>query len=88
MSGLDPEPDEEPEYVTREELKRVVRFFKKEILDLNERIGDAFQAISDSENAEVQLVDEAVEKAERAQRLANRLKKRLDTLEASLVEED
>jgi hypothetical protein len=48
---------------------------------LSEWISEAFQKISDVEERENGLVDEAIDKAERAQRATRRLKKEFDNHE-------
>jgi hypothetical protein len=63
------------EFVTKEEFKK----FKGILLrHLDKRFGEVFEKIAESEDAEAKLADEAIEKAERAQRHARRIEKKLD----------
>lgn len=66
------------EFVTREEYQKFRRLVIKKLQKLEALIGDAYEEIAKSESAESELVDEAIKKAERAQRTANRLKKEFD----------
>jgi len=86
-SGNPPRPLTEadlPFLATKDDLRKVIRFFNKKLEKVDGLISDCFESIAAAENAEVEIADEAIEKANRAQRTANRVKKRLDLLEASL----
>lgn len=63
------------EFVTKEEFKK----FKSILVrHLDKRFGEVFEKIADAEDAEAKLADEAIAKAERAQRHARRIEKKLN----------
>lgn len=67
--------------ITREEYDRFKRAVIKKLKFLEGLTSDAFQAISDLENKENELVDEAIARSARAERAVRRLKKEFDALE-------
>ena len=64
--------------VTEEEFLRFKKAVIKRLKYLDGLISDAFQKISDVEDKENAIVDEAVERASRAERAVRRLKKEFD----------
>lgn len=62
---------------TDEQWKKLVRIVKKQ----QQAIDDLWQKVNDDFEAEVTLVDEAMEKLERNHRRLNRIEKRLEALE-------
>lgn len=66
------------EPVTREEFLAYKKVVAKHIRRLDGLVSDCFQAISDSDSHLTENVDEAIDKADRAQRAVRRLKKEFD----------
>lgn len=66
------------EPVTQEEFLRFRKAVVKKLKFLEGLIDDAFQKINDNDNRYTELTDEAVDKADRAQRAVRRLKKEFD----------
>lgn len=64
--------------VTREEFLAFKKAVIKRLKYLDGLISDAFQKISDVDDKDSQLVDEAVDRAARAERAVRRLKKEFD----------
>jgi len=67
--------------MTDEELLKFKRAVIKKFQKIDALLGDAFEAIGRLEEKEDGLVDEALERATRAQRAVRRLEKRVDELE-------
>lgn len=68
--------DAEP--VTREEYDKFRRAVIKKLKYLDGLVSDAFQKINDVESTENELIDEAVDRASRAERAVRRLKKEFE----------
>lgn len=66
------------EPVTREEYDRFRRAVTKKLKFLEGLVDDAFQAISDHKSATAELTDEALDRAQRAERAVRRLKKEFE----------
>lgn len=67
--------------VTREEFDRFKRAVIKKLKAQEELISDAFKAVADLQDKEDDLVDEALDRATRAQRAVRRLEKRVGEIE-------
>lgn len=79
MSGYEPEqPPVGGDPVTQEEFLKFKKAVIKRLKYLDGLISDAFQKISDVENKENELVDEAIDRASRAERAVRRMKKEFD----------
>jgi len=66
---------DQPVYVTIEEFTKFRRALAKH---LDRRFGEVYSEIAAGNDAEAKLADEAIEKAERAQRHARRVEKKLN----------
>lgn len=71
--------DDQP--VTRGQFNAYARKVKKKFKKIEDLIGDAFVKIGDVEEHGLQMQDEAIDKADRAQRAVRRLKKEFDAME-------
>jgi ABC-type transporter Mla subunit MlaD len=67
--------------VTQEEFQKFRRAVIKKLAQHDALISDAFQAIAELGEKEDNLVDEALERATRAQRAVRRLERRMKELE-------
>lgn len=68
------EPRADTDPATVGDLRRLIKRIKK----AEELISDAFEKISETDDRLTQNVDEAIERATRAQRVVNRIKKEWD----------
>ena len=62
------------EFVTNEEF---AKFRKTLVRHLDRRFSEVFEKMAEYDDAETKIADEAIEKAERAVRLARRVEKKL-----------
>lgn len=70
----------ENEFITREEFARFKKAVISQFKKVDHRIEETWDEIHEIDEAETKVADEAVEKAERAYRLAARVKKQVDAL--------
>ena len=76
------------EYVTKAELERFKVAVVKALKRNASLISDAFVKIGDVEDHENQLVDEALERATRAQRAVRRIERRMKVIEENQPDVD
>lgn len=68
----------EEDFITREEFDKFRRAVIKKLKAQDDLISDAFLKISDVDDAQTQMIDEANGHANRAERAVRRIKKALD----------